>query len=112
MQLICCLGTTILARLQTVYVILNVVLCMVVIIALPAATPAEFKNTASFALGDFKNCMFSLSSSFVDALTQMIQVNGWPNGYAFILVSRASTLFYMPLTPDYVELFGTAVDDL
>ncbi|KAJ7145839.1 APC amino acid permease [Mycena epipterygia] len=65
--LICCLGTTVLARLQTVYVILNVVLCMVVIIALPAATPAEFKNTASFALGDFSN------------------LNGWPDGYAFIL---------------------------
>ncbi|KAJ7079557.1 amino acid/polyamine transporter I [Mycena belliarum] len=65
--LVCCLGTTVLARLQTGYVILNVLLCVVVIIALPAATPAEFKNTASFALGDFKN------------------FNGWPDGYAFIL---------------------------
>ncbi|KAJ7482281.1 amino acid/polyamine transporter I [Mycena galericulata] len=65
--LVCCLGTTVLARLQTVYVILNVVLCVVVIIALPAATPAEFRNTASFALGEFKN------------------FNGWPDGYAFIL---------------------------
>ncbi|KAJ6482890.1 amino acid/polyamine transporter I [Mycena vitilis] len=66
-SIICCFGTTILARLQTVYVVLNVVLCLVVIVALPAATPAEFKNTASFALGEFKN------------------FNGWPNGYAFIL---------------------------
>ncbi|KAJ7777507.1 amino acid/polyamine transporter I [Mycena maculata] len=65
--LVCSLGTTVLARLQTVYVILNVVLCVVVIIALPAATPAEFRNTASFALGDFQN------------------FNGWPDGYAFIL---------------------------
>ncbi|KAJ6476235.1 amino acid/polyamine transporter I [Mycena sanguinolenta] len=65
--LICCLGTAVLARLQTVYVILNVVLCLVVIIALPAATPAAFKNTAEFALGNFQN------------------FNGWPNGYAFIL---------------------------
>ncbi|KAJ6526559.1 amino acid/polyamine transporter I [Mycena vulgaris] len=65
--LVCCLGTTVLARLQTVYVVLNVLLCMVVIIALPAATPAAFRNSASFALGDFKN------------------LNGWPNGYAFIL---------------------------
>ncbi|KAJ6619034.1 APC amino acid permease [Mycena sp. CBHHK59/15] len=65
--LICCLGTAVLARLQTVYVILNVVLCLVVIIALPAATPAAFKNSASFALGDFTN------------------LNGWPDGYAFIL---------------------------
>ncbi|KAJ7058137.1 amino acid/polyamine transporter I [Mycena amicta] len=64
---VCCLGTTVLARLQTVYVILNLVLCVVVIVALPAATPAEFKNTAAFALGNINN------------------LNGWPDGYAFIL---------------------------
>ncbi|GJE88959.1 amino acid transporter [Phanerochaete sordida] len=64
---ICCLGTRVLARLQTVYVGLNVLLCLAVIIALPAATPKEFRNTASFALGDFTN------------------LNGWPNGYAFIM---------------------------
>ncbi|CAK5271009.1 unnamed protein product [Mycena citricolor] len=64
---VCSLGTTILARLQTVYVILNVVLCIVVIIALPAATPSEFKNTAAFALGEFQN------------------MNGWSNGFAFFL---------------------------
>ncbi|KAJ7579288.1 amino acid/polyamine transporter I [Mycena floridula] len=65
--IICCLATTVLARLQTVYVILNIVLCLAVIIALPIATPAEFKNTASFALGSFVN------------------LNGWTDGYAFIL---------------------------
>ncbi|KAJ7619544.1 APC amino acid permease [Roridomyces roridus] len=65
--IVCCLGTPILARLQTVYVVLNVVLCLAVIIALPAATPKEFRNTASFALGSFTN------------------FNGWPDGYAFIL---------------------------
>ncbi|KDQ54536.1 hypothetical protein JAAARDRAFT_196453 [Jaapia argillacea MUCL 33604] len=64
---ICCLATQILARLQTVYLILNVLLCFAVIIALPAATPAEFKNTAKFALGDFSN------------------VSGWDNGFAFVL---------------------------
>lgn len=64
---ICCLGTAVLARLQTVYVVFNVLLCLVIIIALPAATPAEFKNSAKVALWDFYN------------------VNGWPNGYAFIL---------------------------
>ncbi|KAF9006941.1 amino acid transporter [Cyathus striatus] len=64
---VCCLGTTILARLQTVYVVLNVMLCLAVIIALPITTPSEFKNTARFALWDFSN------------------FNGWPNGYAFIL---------------------------
>ncbi|EJF60127.1 APC amino acid permease [Dichomitus squalens LYAD-421 SS1] len=64
---LCCFGTRILARLQTVYVFLNVVLCLAVIIALPAATPKEFRNSASFALGGFSN------------------VSGWPNGFAFIL---------------------------
>ncbi|KAK7440043.1 hypothetical protein VKT23_017294 [Stygiomarasmius scandens] len=64
---VCCLGTTLLARLQTVYVVLNILLCLAVIIALPASTPPEFKNSAKFALGEFVN------------------FNGWPNGYAFIL---------------------------
>ncbi|PPQ75223.1 hypothetical protein CVT26_008308, partial [Gymnopilus dilepis] len=64
---ICCLGTSVLARLQTVYVILNVLLCVAIIVGLPAATPSEFKNSAKVALWDFYN------------------VNGWPNGYAFIL---------------------------
>ncbi|KAI0632871.1 APC amino acid permease [Trametes polyzona] len=64
---ICCLGTQLLARLQTVYVVLNILLCLAVIIALPAATPKEFRNTASYALGNFTN------------------TSGWPNGFAFIL---------------------------
>ncbi|KAH7924358.1 amino acid transporter [Leucogyrophana mollusca] len=65
--IICCLGTAVLARMQTVFVALNILLCLAVIIALPAATPAEFKNSASYALGNFTN------------------LNGWPDGYAFIL---------------------------
>jgi len=65
--IICCLGTKVLARLQTVYVILNVLLCLAVIIALPAATPSEYRNSASYAFGNFDN------------------LNGWTNGYAFIL---------------------------
>ncbi|KAH9856381.1 APC amino acid permease [Lenzites betulinus] len=64
---ICCLGTRLLARLQTVYVVLNVLLCLAVIIALPAATPKEFRNTASYALGNFTNS------------------SGWPSGFAFML---------------------------
>lgn len=64
---ICCFGTRVLARLQTVYVVLNVLLCFAVIIALPAATPKEFRNTTSYALGNFTN------------------VSGWSNGFAFIL---------------------------
>ncbi|KAI0049724.1 amino acid transporter [Auriscalpium vulgare] len=65
--IVCCLGTRVLARLQSVYVILNVLLCFAVIVALPASTPKEFKNSASFALGNFTN------------------LYDWPNGFAFIL---------------------------
>jgi len=64
---VCCLGTRILARLQNVYVTLNILLCLAVIIALPVATPKELKNSASYALGDFTN------------------LYDWPNGFAFIL---------------------------
>jgi len=64
---LCSLGTAVLARLQNLYIALNVLLCLAIIIGLPAATPSEFKNTASFALGSFYN------------------VNGWSNGYAFFL---------------------------
>ncbi|KAK0466082.1 APC amino acid permease [Desarmillaria tabescens] len=63
----CCLGTTVLARLQSVYVALNVLLCFGIIIALPIVTPSEFKNTTHFALGEFVN------------------FNGWTDGFAFIL---------------------------
>ncbi|KAF9529046.1 APC amino acid permease [Crepidotus variabilis] len=64
---ICSLGTAVMARLQILYVTLNILLVVVVIIALPVATPVEFKNTSQFALRDFYNS------------------NGWPNGFAFIL---------------------------
>ncbi|KAF9507565.1 hypothetical protein BS47DRAFT_1366561 [Hydnum rufescens UP504] len=60
-------GTTALARPQNVYVVLNATLCLAVIIAIPVATPKEFHNSASYALGNFTN------------------LNGWPNGYPFIL---------------------------
>ncbi|KAL4246862.1 Amino Acid-Polyamine-Organocation Transporter [Abortiporus biennis] len=64
---ICCFGTSILARLQSVYVAMNILLCLAIIIALPASTPKEFRNTASYALGNFTN------------------TSGWPSGYAFIM---------------------------
>ena len=95
-----------LARLQTIYVILNVLyvrprlsmvptcsyrvrsralsLCMAVIIALPAATPKELMNDASFALGNFTNSA-SATSFLPLLLTPYLKVNGWTNGYAFIL---------------------------
>ncbi|KAF9446737.1 APC amino acid permease [Macrolepiota fuliginosa MF-IS2] len=62
----CCLGTRVLARLQTVYVALNILFSIGLIVALPIVTPKEFKNSAKFALGDFTN------------------LSGWPNGFAFI----------------------------
>lgn len=61
------LATAVVAKLQTVYVVLNVLLCLAIIIALPAATPEEFKNPASYALGGFTN------------------FSGWPDGFAFCL---------------------------
>ncbi|KAJ8077629.1 hypothetical protein PM082_002062 [Marasmius tenuissimus] len=64
---VCSLGTSALARLQTVYIVLNVMLCLGIIIALPVATPSEFKNDVDFALFKFVN------------------LSGWPDGFAFIL---------------------------
>ncbi|KAI0937679.1 hypothetical protein AcV7_003647 [Taiwanofungus camphoratus] len=61
------LATPIVARLQTVYVVLNMLLCLAIIIALPAATPEEFKNSARYAFSGFENS------------------SGWPNGFAFVL---------------------------
>ncbi|EKM60113.1 uncharacterized protein PHACADRAFT_138539 [Phanerochaete carnosa HHB-10118-sp] len=60
-------ATRVLARLQGIYATINLVLCLAIIIAIPAATPKEFKNTASYALGGFAN------------------LSSWPNGWAFIL---------------------------
>ncbi|KAJ8594344.1 amino acid transporter [Rhizopogon salebrosus TDB-379] len=61
------LGTKFLARLQRIYILMDLSLCLIVIIALPIATPSEYRNTANFALGGFTN------------------LNGWPSGLAFIL---------------------------
>ncbi|KAK0196788.1 APC amino acid permease [Armillaria mellea] len=65
--LICSINPRFMARLQTFFVILNVLLCFAIIIGLPVATPKEFRNDAKFAFEDFTN------------------VSGWPNGFAFIL---------------------------
>ncbi|KAG6901948.1 hypothetical protein C0995_006470 [Termitomyces sp. Mi166 len=68
---ICCLGTDVLARAQGVYTVLNLLLCLAVVIALPVSTPTKYMNTAKFALWDFTN------------------FNGWPNGFAFLLSFNA-----------------------
>ncbi|KAF8461313.1 amino acid/polyamine transporter I [Gautieria morchelliformis] len=65
--LICSLGTRVLARLQNLYVALNIGLCLALIIALPVLTPKSLKNNASFALGAFTN------------------LDGWPDWFAFML---------------------------
>lgn len=59
-------------------------LCVAVIIALPAATPAEYKNSASYALGGFTN-RESRQDHTGYTLKFTFPVDGWPNGYAFIL---------------------------
>ncbi|KZO96991.1 APC amino acid permease [Calocera viscosa TUFC12733] len=66
--LLASLATAVLARLQNFYVFLNLLLCFAVIIALPAATPSELRNPASFVFGNFTN------------------LSGWSNsGFAFFL---------------------------
>ncbi|KAJ7902108.1 amino acid/polyamine transporter I [Mycena olivaceomarginata] len=60
-------ATKTIARLQHLYVFLNIALFVVVIIALPVATPKQFHNSASFAFGHFEN------------------TSGWSDGYAFIM---------------------------
>ncbi|PFH48189.1 hypothetical protein AMATHDRAFT_150477 [Amanita thiersii Skay4041] len=64
---ICGLNPAIIARLQTPYVVVNILLCLAIAISLPAVTPSEFMNNAEYAFGDFTN------------------LTGWSDGYAFIL---------------------------
>ncbi|KAF8347229.1 amino acid transporter [Amanita rubescens] len=65
--LLCTLSPAVMARLQWVYLALNVILAFTLIIAIPAATPTEFRNTAEYVFGNFTN------------------QTSWPNGFAFIL---------------------------
>ncbi|KAJ6484015.1 amino acid/polyamine transporter I [Mycena sanguinolenta] len=60
-------ATKVIARLQYTFIAINVALILVMIIALPAATAKDLKNTANYAFGNFEN------------------ITPWPNGYAFIL---------------------------
>ncbi|EMD31996.1 hypothetical protein CERSUDRAFT_88605 [Gelatoporia subvermispora B] len=61
------LASRVIARLQWVYICVNVFLSLAVIIALPTATPIEVKNSAGYAFGG------------------VVNISGWPNGFAFIL---------------------------
>ncbi|KAF7376941.1 putative amino-acid permease C11D3.08c [Mycena sanguinolenta] len=60
-------ATKVIARLQYTFIAINVALILVMIIALPAATSNDLKNSAKYAFGNFEN------------------ITPWPNGYAFIL---------------------------
>ncbi|KAI5993805.1 amino acid permease-domain-containing protein [Pisolithus orientalis] len=90
---VCSLGTTVLARLQSVYVAINILLCIAVIIVLPVATPKEYINSAGYALGNFTNCIYLPCFFFFLLLVKTklterpshVSVNGWPNGFAFVL---------------------------
>ncbi|KAJ7752932.1 amino acid/polyamine transporter I [Mycena metata] len=62
-----CMATKTIARLQYFYVFLNIALFLVVIIALPVATPKELHNSGSFAFGHFQN------------------TSGWTNRWAFVM---------------------------
>ncbi|KAJ7849614.1 APC amino acid permease [Mycena leptocephala] len=64
---VCSLASKVIARLQNLYITLNLVLVLVIIIGMPIATPKEFRNSARSAFGDLEN--------FSD----------WPIGYGFIL---------------------------
>ncbi|GAB1521706.1 hypothetical protein RhiTH_004803 [Rhizoctonia solani] len=65
--IVCSLATSLLARLQNVYVVLNLALFLAILIALPIATPAEFRNSGNYALGNFTN------------------LSGYSDGFAFFL---------------------------
>lgn len=65
--LVCCLTTAVIARVQKLYIAINICLCLVVIIGLPIVTKKQSVNKSSYALGTFEN------------------LNGWPNGFSFIL---------------------------
>ncbi|KAJ7753415.1 APC amino acid permease [Mycena maculata] len=64
---VCSLASKVIARLQKLYITLNIILVLVIIIGMPIATPKEFKNDAQFVFGGLKN--------FSD----------WPTPYGFIL---------------------------
>ncbi|KZT28479.1 amino acid transporter [Neolentinus lepideus HHB14362 ss-1] len=65
--MLCSCATRVIASLQKPYVVLNMMLILGIIIALPAATPKEFMNDAKSTFTTFENLTL------------------WPNGFAFTL---------------------------
>ncbi|KAF9010827.1 amino acid/polyamine transporter I [Cyathus striatus] len=66
-SIIASLATNTLAKIQPYSIVLNILLFVALLIALPVATPSEFKNSASFSFGNFEN------------------LSTWPSGFAFML---------------------------
>ncbi|KAJ7124099.1 amino acid/polyamine transporter I [Mycena crocata] len=65
--LIASCATRVIARLQYVFIAINLGLVLAMVVGLPLSTPAELRNTAKYTFGSFTN------------------LTPWPNGYAFIL---------------------------
>ncbi|KAJ3992755.1 amino acid/polyamine transporter I, partial [Lentinula boryana] len=65
--ILCSFAIKIIARLQIVYIIINIGLSFAVIFGMPTNTPLGLKNNAKYAFGSFQN------------------LSSWPDGFAFIL---------------------------
>lgn len=64
---VCSTATKYIARIQSLHIALNLLCFIAIVVALPAATPKEHRNTASFTFGNFQN------------------LTGWSPGFAFIM---------------------------
>ncbi|KAJ3557762.1 hypothetical protein NM688_g1293 [Phlebia brevispora] len=61
------LASAAIARMQAAFTVLNLLLCIGFIVAVPATTPSEFRNTAVYVFGHFSN------------------LTTWPEGFTFVL---------------------------
>jgi len=71
----CCSATRILARIQNVFIFANFAIIIATLVALPATTPTDERNSAQFIFGGWEN------------------ISGWVNGFAFIICIPRSNLF-------------------
>ncbi|KAJ7187398.1 amino acid/polyamine transporter I [Mycena filopes] len=70
--LIASCATKVIARIQYLFVAINLALVLIMLIALPISTPAELKNDGKYVFGNFANLALPGTTP-------------WPNGYAFVL---------------------------
>ncbi|KAJ6529059.1 amino acid/polyamine transporter I [Mycena vulgaris] len=78
-------ATKVIARLQYLFIAINLCLVMVMLIGLPIATPAELKNSAKYAFGSFENRTLTTDNRPIYWSNFYSAVTPWPNGFAFIL---------------------------